>query len=78
MYIRTAKFKILWEVSWSDLSTISCVNMQCQTDSRLEGNGIALVLRGGVMGPFLPIPEASTRMWLFKQISQYVLGCRPD
>ena len=61
LYIRTAQLRVLWEVVWSDLNTIS-----------LEGSGIALVLRGGVMGPFLPIPEASTRIWLFKQISNVV------
>ena len=61
LYIRTAKLKVLWEVVWPDLSTIS-----------LESSGISLVLRGGVMGPFLPIAEASTRLWLFKQISGVV------
>ena len=48
MYIRTARLKALWEVAWSDLSTIS-----------LENNGISLVLRGGVVGPFLTIQEES-------------------
>ncbi|WFD07777.1 Vacuolar protein sorting-associated protein 13 [Malassezia vespertilionis] len=61
LFIRTTKLKVLWEVLWPDLSTIS-----------LEPNGISLVLRGGVMGPFLPIAEASTRVWLFKQISGVV------
>ncbi|WFD35586.1 Vacuolar protein sorting-associated protein 13 [Malassezia cuniculi] len=58
LYVRTARLKVLWEVVWADLNTIS-----------LESGGIALVLRGGVMGPFLPLSEASTRMWLFRQIS---------
>ena len=35
LYIRTAQLRVLWEVVWSDLNTIS-----------LEGSGIALVLRG--------------------------------
>lgn len=39
---------------------------------RLESSGISLVLRGGVIGPFLPINETSTRLWLFKQISGVV------
>lgn len=30
------------------------------------------MLRGGVIGPFLPINETSTRLWLFKQISGVV------
>ncbi|WFD42049.1 Vacuolar protein sorting-associated protein 13 [Malassezia psittaci] len=61
LYIRTGKLKVLWEVIWPDLSTIS-----------LESTGISLVLRGGVMGPFLSISESSTRLWLFKQISGVV------
>ena len=61
MYIRTARLKTLWEVAWSDLSTIS-----------LENNGISLVLRGGVVGPFLTIQEESTRLWLFRKISEVV------
>lgn len=61
MYIRTARLKALWEVAWSDLSTIS-----------LENNGISLVLRGGVVGPFLTIQEESTRLWLFRKISGVV------
>lgn len=66
LYIRTARLKVLWEVVWADLNTIS-----------LDPTGIALVLRGGVMGPFLPIAEASTRMWLFRQISTCVTLCLP-
>lgn len=69
LYIRTAKLKVLWEVVWPDLSTISYVY---HANPRLESSGISLVLRGGVMGPFLPISEASTRLWLFKQISGVV------
>ena len=61
LYVRTAHLKALWEVVWSDLSTIS-----------LESNGISLVLRGGVLGPYLTIPEESTRLWLFRQISGVV------
>lgn len=61
LYIRTGRLKVLWEVVWSDLNTIS-----------LENDGISLVLRGGVLGPFLPITESSTRLWLFRQISGVV------
>ena len=61
LYVRTAHLKALWEVVWSDLSTIS-----------LESNGISLVLRGGVLGPYLTIPEESTRLWLFRQVSGVV------
>ncbi|WFD18280.1 Vacuolar protein sorting-associated protein 13 [Malassezia caprae] len=58
LYIRMMRLKVLWEVLWSDLSTIS-----------LDNDGISLVLRGGVLGPFLTITEQSTRLWLFRQIS---------
>ncbi|EST05630.1 Vacuolar protein sorting-associated protein 13A N-terminal domain protein [Kalmanozyma brasiliensis GHG001] len=61
LYIRTMRLKVMWEVPLSDLSSIS-----------LEKEGIALVLRGGVSGPFLHLPDVSTRNWLFKQISKVV------
>ncbi|KAN0063379.1 Vacuolar protein sorting-associated protein 13 [Thecaphora frezii] len=61
LYIRTMRLKVMWEVPLSDLSSIS-----------LESEGIALVLRGGIAGPFLPLPDVGTRNWLFKQISRVV------
>ncbi|WFD25298.1 Vacuolar protein sorting-associated protein 13 [Malassezia nana] len=61
LYIRMMRLKVLWEVLWSDLSTIS-----------LDNDGISLVLRGGVLGPFLVLTEQSTRLWLFRQISGVV------
>lgn len=61
LYIRTMRLKVMWEVPLSDLSSIS-----------LESEGIALVLRGGVSGPFLHLPDVSTRNWLFKQVSKVV------
>ncbi|SNX84266.1 related to VPS13 - involved in regulating membrane traffic [Melanopsichium pennsylvanicum] len=61
LYIRTMRLKVMWEVALSDLSSIS-----------LESEGIALVLRGGVSGPFLNLADVSTRNWLFKQVSKVV------
>ncbi|PWZ02331.1 hypothetical protein BCV70DRAFT_172197 [Testicularia cyperi] len=61
LYIRTMRLKVMWEVPLSDLSSIS-----------LESEGIALILRGNVSGPFLPLPDMSTRNWLFKQVSKVV------
>lgn len=63
LFIRTMRLKVMWEVPLSDLSSIS-----------LESEGIALVLRGGVQGPFLHLPDVSTRNWLFKQVSRVVRG----
>ncbi|EPQ26496.1 uncharacterized protein PFL1_05818 [Pseudozyma flocculosa PF-1] len=61
LYIRTMRLKVMWEVPLSDLSSIS-----------LESQGIALVLRGGIAGPFLPLADVGTRNWLFKQVSRVV------
>lgn len=61
VYIRTMRLKVMWEVALADLSSIS-----------LESQGIALVLRGGVSGPFVHLPDVSTRNWLFKQVSKVV------
>ncbi|KAJ9479242.1 Vacuolar protein sorting-associated protein 13 [Pseudozyma hubeiensis] len=63
LYIRTMRLKVMWEVPLSDLSSIS-----------LESEGIALVLRGGVNGPFLALGDVGTRNWLFKQVSKVVQG----
>lgn len=63
LYMRTMRLKVMWEVALSDLSSIS-----------LESEGIALVLRGGVNGPFLALRDVSTRNWLFKQVSKVVQG----
>lgn len=46
-----------WEVKFRDLQTIA-----------MEKTGIALILRGGVQGPFIPIPDANSRKYLYKQI----------
>lgn len=61
LFIRTMRLKVMWEVGLSDLSSIS-----------LESQGIALVLRGGVQGPFLSLKDVGTRNWLFKQVSRVV------
>lgn len=61
LFIRTLKLRIAWEVELSQLQSVS-----------LESQGIALVLRGGVAGPFLSIPDAGTRAWAFKQIARVI------
>lgn len=63
LLIKVLKLKIGWDVPFSDLKTIS-----------LEGSGITLVLRGGIPGPYLPIPEQSARLWLFRNIERVVVA----
>ncbi|CAO1638595.1 unnamed protein product [Sympodiomycopsis kandeliae] len=61
LYIKTLQLKCIWEVSLSELSSVS-----------LESDGIALVLRNGVQGPFLRLKDIGLRSWLFKHISKIV------
>ncbi len=57
LLIRSTKLRVVWEVPFDDLKTIS-----------LEPSGMQLVLSGDVGGPFLPLPEQSQRMFLFKHV----------
>ncbi|CEH13766.1 Vacuolar protein sorting-associated protein [Ceraceosorus bombacis] len=61
LFIRTLRMKVAWEVPLSDLASIS-----------LESDGIALTLRNNVAGPFLKLPEAGARSFLFSSISRVV------
>jgi len=61
LLVRTLKLSVSWDVPLSDLQTIS-----------LEPKGIALILRRGVTGPFVALPEQSARLWLFKHIERIV------
>ena len=61
VFVRTLRLKVAWEVPLSDLSSIS-----------LESEGIALVLRGGVAGPFLALSDLGTRNFMFRSISRVV------
>lgn len=61
LYIQTLQLKCAWEVSLSELSSVS-----------LETDGIALLLRNGVHGPFLRLPDVGLRNWLFRNISKVV------
>lgn len=53
----TATLKTEWEVQFQHLQTIV-----------MERTGIALVLRGGVQGPFMPIPNADSRQFLYREM----------
>lgn len=46
-----------WEVRFEDLTSIT-----------MERTGLALVLRGGVQGPFVPIPKAQSRSFIYKEL----------
>ena len=61
LYVRTLQLKCVWEVALSELSSVS-----------LETDGIALVLRHGVQGPFLRMADVGLRNWTFKRISRIV------
>ncbi|KAM0749832.1 hypothetical protein T439DRAFT_348604 [Meredithblackwellia eburnea MCA 4105] len=63
LLVKVVKLKTGWDVPFSDLQTIS-----------LEANGISLVMRRGVQGPFLAIPSASARLWLFRHLERVVSG----
>lgn len=57
MLLSTTTMSTEWEVRFRDLQTIA-----------MERTGLALILRGGVQGPFIPIPDASSRKFLYKEI----------
>lgn len=59
--IRSLRLRVVWEVAFSDLTRVL-----------LEPNGIGLVLRGGVDGPFLALPEQGAKVWIFGEISRVV------
>ncbi|KAF5121413.1 hypothetical protein DV113_003859 [Geotrichum candidum] len=57
MLLSTATMATEWEVRFRDLQTIA-----------MERTGLALILRGGVQGPFIPIPDTPSRKFLYKEI----------
>lgn len=57
MLLSTTTMATEWEVRFRDLQTIA-----------MERTGLALILRGGVQGPFIPIPDTPSRKFLYKEI----------
>ncbi|KAF5093513.1 hypothetical protein D0Z00_004029 [Geotrichum galactomycetum] len=57
MLLSTTSMATEWEVRFRDLQTIA-----------MERTGLALILRGGVQGPFIPIPDPPSRKFLYKEI----------
>jgi vacuolar protein sorting-associated protein 13A/C len=67
MLVRTKKLTVDWEIPFHDIQTIKC-----------EATGIAVYLRPGNPGPFLPISEKSSRDWFFKKIEEAVTNYNAD
>lgn len=61
LFVQLRKMRVIWQVSFDELQSLS-----------LEQSGIALTLRGGTPGPFLPIPEQLGREWFFRKIASVV------
>ena len=57
LMVKTKKLKTEWEIRFTEITTI-----------RKERTGIAVVLKGNVNGPFVPISDESSRNWMYKQI----------
>ena len=58
LMVKTKKLRTEWDVRLTEVATI-----------RKERTGVAIVLRGNVNGPFVPISEESSRNWMYKQIA---------
>ncbi|KAJ1986508.1 Vacuolar protein sorting-associated protein 13 [Dimargaris cristalligena] len=61
MLIKSRSLSVEWVISLSALQSIN-----------LEATGISLTLRGNEPGPFIPIPEASSRRWLYRKLEEAV------
>lgn len=81
--VKILKLKVGWDVPLSDLSTISLeangISKQSLYQSyrrvpNLSILQIALVLRGGVAGPFLALPSQPARIWLFRMFEKTVVA----
>jgi vacuolar protein sorting-associated protein 13A/C len=57
MLARAKKLRSEWDIKLTDIMTI-----------RKERTGMAITLKGGLNGPFIPVSEESSRNWLYKQI----------
>ena len=57
MLVKTQKLKVEWDIKLNDIQTIS-----------KERTGMALTLKGGTNGPFIPVQDESGRNWLYRQI----------
>lgn len=58
---KVSDMELEWDVTYDQLAAVS-----------MEHTGIALRLRGGVRGPFIPAPNEDTRKFLYKNIGTAV------
>ena len=58
MLVRSKKLKTEWDIKLNEIQTIS-----------KERTGMAVTLKGGTNGPFMPVQDESSRNWLYKQIA---------
>lgn len=59
---KVVKLRLIWHVGLNQLASIS-----------LEPNGISLLLRDGINGPFLAITDQESRLWFFTAIERIVV-----
>ena len=58
LMVRMRKMRMEWDVRFVDVQSIS-----------KERTGVAVGLKGGMNGPFVPVGEFGSRDWLYKQIA---------
>jgi len=58
LLVRTKKLVSEWDVPLKDVQTIS-----------KERTGIAVTLKGGTNGPFIPVSDEQSRNWLYRQVA---------
>lgn len=58
MLVRAKKLATEWDIKLTDIQKIS-----------KERTGMSITLKGGANGPFIPVPDESSRNWLYKQIA---------
>ncbi|KAK9370251.1 hypothetical protein V1509DRAFT_617204, partial [Lipomyces kononenkoae] len=61
LLMHTRRMTAMWDVQFDKLQTVS-----------MEKSGIALVLWGGIQGPFIPIADDSARQFLYNKIGHVV------
>ncbi|KAJ6198671.1 LOW QUALITY PROTEIN: vacuolar protein sorting-associated protein 13a [Bipolaris maydis] len=58
MMVRTKKLQTEWDVPLKDVQTIS-----------KERTGLAITLKGGTNGPFIPVSDEGSRNWFYRQVA---------
>lgn len=58
MLVKMKKLRMEWNVKLNDVQTIS-----------KERTGMSITLKGGSNGPFIPVSDETSRIWLYRQIA---------